>query len=104
MLKPTLAALALCIPLAACQTTKLDNVLQSNLPQTCELLETAHVAFVAIATTGQVPASTVRKEAAAYAGVEIICTDPANVTATSAIVRVAAAYAVVVLALKEASE
>lgn len=98
-----LAALA-AVVLSGCSTTRVDNVLQSNLPQVCELLETAHVAFVAIATTGQVPAATVRKEAAAYAGVEILCTDPANVTTTTAIVRVAAAYAVVVLALKEASE
>lgn len=100
-----IVALALCAPLlVACQTAKLDNVLQSNLPQACELLETAHLAFVAIAQSGQVPAGTVRKEAAAYAGVEVICADPANVTATTAIVRVAAAYSIVVLALKEASE
>lgn len=97
-----LAALALCLPLAACTTTGTDNYIQDKLPQTCALLESAHAAFTIIAATGDLSPSLVRKEGAAYAGVSVFCEDPSRVTASNALVLVAGAYAVVVVALRDA--
>lgn len=98
----SLAALALCLPLAACTTTGFDNTIRDNLPQACILLDSAHTAFLIIAETGQVPAATVRKEAAAYAGVQVFCADPSRVTAANALVLVAGAYAIVTVSLRDA--
>lgn len=55
-----------------------------------------------MAATGKLKAATVAKEAAAYAGVQTICSDPSNTTAVGAVVLVAEAYAVVSVALKDA--
>lgn len=96
-----LAALALCLPLAACSTTGFDTTIRDKLPATCALLDSAHAAFTLIAATGDVPAATVRKEGAAYAGVQVFCADPSKVTASNALVLVAGAYAVVVTSLRE---
>lgn len=97
-----LALLALCLPLAACTTTGLDTTIRDNLPQTCALLQSAHAAFTIIAATGQVPATTVRKENAAYEGVTVFCNDPTRVTVGNALVLVAGAYAVITVALRDA--
>lgn len=88
--------------LSACTTTGFDNTVRENLPQTCALLESAHTAFTLIAATGQVPAVTVRREAAAYEGVRVFCDNPAQVTAANALVLVAGAYAIVTVALRDA--
>jgi len=90
--------------LSACTTTtgSIDTTIKNNLPKTCALLETAHAAFIAASASGNIKASTVAKEKAAYDGVWVICADPSNVTATNALVVAATAYATVSLALKEA--
>lgn len=90
------------LALSACTTTDFNNAVQDNLPKTCSLLSQAHAAFNLIAATGQVPASTVRKENAAYEGVRVFCDDPSQVTAANALVLVAGAYAIVVVALRDA--
>lgn len=93
---------AACLALSACTTTSIDTAIQTNLPKTCQLIETAHVAFTAVALTGKISVRTVAKERAAYQGVAIVCADQGKVTAADAIVRLAQAYVVISTALKEA--
>lgn len=91
--------------LSACTTTdtsKIDTAIQKNLPKTCSAIETAHIAFVAVAATGKIKDNTVRKEAAAYQGIQIVCDDPGKATAVSTLVAAAQAYVVISTALKEA--
>lgn len=89
--------------LSACTTTgSIDTTIKNSLPKTCALLETAHAAFIAASVSGNIKASTIAKERAAYDGVRVICADPSNVTAANALVVAATAYATVSLALKEA--
>lgn len=89
--------------LSACTTTgSIDAAIKNSLPKTCALLETAHAAFIAASVSGNIKASTIAKEKAAYDGVHVICADPGSVTAVNALVVAATAYATVSLALKEA--
>lgn len=98
-----LAALAL--GLSACQSsTNIDSAIQSNLPRTCALINTAHAAFVAASISGRIPKKTVRREAAAYAGVQAICANPETATASDALVLAAQAYATISLSLKDAKK
>lgn len=91
------------LSLASCTTTStIDTAVQQSLPKVCSALETAHVAFVAVSATGKIKDSTIRKEAAAYAGVQTFCIDPRNTTAINAAILVGQAYIVVSAALKEA--
>lgn len=87
--------------LAACQTTvaKVDDAIAKNLPTACKALDVAHATFIAVASTGKIKPAVVTREAAAYAGVATICADPASVTTSTALVKVATAYATVVNAL-----
>lgn len=94
---------AAALVLSACTTTgSIDTTIKNNLPKTCALLETAHAAFIAASVSGNIKASTIAKEKAAYDGVRVICADPGSVTAANALVVAATAYATVSLALKEA--
>jgi hypothetical protein len=98
---------AAAVALSACTTTgtsDIDAAVQKNLPKVCSALETAHVAFSAVAATGKIKVSTVKKEAAAYAGVQTICSDPEHTSAINAAVLVGQAYVVVTAALKEAKQ
>lgn len=91
--------------LSACSTlgnSQVDTAIEQNLPKVCSALEIAHIAFSAVASTGKLKPATVSKEAAAYAGVETICSDPSHTTAVDAVVKVAQAYAVVTSALQQA--
>ncbi|MGN7803142.1 cell wall anchor protein [Ensifer sp. 22521] len=90
--------------LSACTTTtgSIDTAIKNSLPKTCALLETAHAAFIAASASGNIKASTIAKEKAAYDGVRVICADPSSVTAANALVVAATAYATISLALKEA--
>jgi len=90
------------IMLSACTTTSIDTAIQTNLPKTCQAIETAHLAFTAVSITGKIPAKTVAKEAVAYQGVRPICADPAHVTTAQAVVLAAQAYLVISVALKDA--
>lgn len=103
-MRSIILAAAAAMALSACTTTGIDTTIRDNLPQTCDLLNSAHTAFVLVAATGQVPAATVRKEAAAFEGVSVICSDPSRVTTANALVLVAGAYAVVTVALREAGQ
>lgn len=102
-MKTVALIVAACLALSACQTTKLDDAVSKSLPKACAALDTVYVAFAAAAAAEAVSARTVRKVEAAYAGVAIVCDDPASATATDALVRVIAASAVVAAALKQAS-
>jgi hypothetical protein len=93
---------AACLALSACTTTSIDTAIQTNLPKACQIVETAHVAFSAVAATGKVKPRTVAKVEAAYTGVAIICAKPAGVTAADALIRVVSASVVISAALKEA--
>ncbi len=95
-------ASAAALSLASCQTTSIDGAIQRNLPQICSAAATAHSAFVVVASTGNIKQRTVAREAAAYAALEAICRDPSTVTAATALVRAAEAYAAITLALREA--
>lgn len=104
-MKPMLIACAAGIALSSCTTsgtTKIDAAIEQNLPKVCSALSIAHSAFSAVAASGAVKSSTVAKEAAAYAGVSIICTDPSHTNVVNAVVLVAQAYATVSAALVEA--
>lgn len=92
------------LSLASCsQTTgSIDTAIQKNLPQICSAAATAHSAFVIVASTGNVKQRTVAREAAAYAALDTICKDPSSVTAATALVKAAEAYAAITLAMREA--
>ncbi|CUX21235.1 cell wall anchor protein [Agrobacterium tumefaciens] len=97
-----LAALAL----ASCSATtgSIDTAIQKNLPQICSAAATAHSAFLIGASTGNIKQSTVAKESAAWAALDVVCRDPSSVTAATALVRAAEAYAAITLALREAKK
>ncbi|CCE94657.1 hypothetical protein SFHH103_00153 [Sinorhizobium fredii HH103] len=89
--------------LPACQTTSsIDTAIQKNLPQVCSAAATAHSAFLIVASTGNIKQRTVAREAAAWAALDVVCKDPDSVTAATALVRAAEAYAAITLALREA--
>ncbi|MDW9447218.1 cell wall anchor protein [Sinorhizobium meliloti] len=91
------------LSLASCTTTgSIDSAIQKNLPQICSAAATAHSAFVIVASTGDIKQRTVAREAAAYAALDAICKDPGSVTAATALVKAAEAYAAITLALREA--
>lgn len=105
MLKSLLIVAVAAFGLSACTTTgtsKVDVALQKNLPKVCDALDTAHIAFSAVAATGKVKASTVAKEQAAYQGVVILCDDPSKATLATAIIKVTQAVMTITSALKEA--
>ena len=105
MLKVSIVA-ALVVGLAGCSVTesqtKVDVAIQKNLPKVCDALSTAYVAFAAVAATGKIKESTVKKVEVSYEGVQILCKDPANATAVDAVIRVTQAVIVVTNGLKEA--
>ncbi|MBW9053468.1 cell wall anchor protein [Rhizobium mesosinicum] len=104
-MRALLIVAAAAVGLSACTTTdtsKINTAIQKNLPKTCSAIETAHIAFAAVAATGKIKDSTVRKEAAAYQGIQIVCDDPGNATAASTLIAAAQAYLVISTALKEA--
>ncbi len=94
------------LSLAACsfQSTqdKIDAAITQGLPLVCSGASVAHVAFTTIAATGKLKPKLVNDEAAAYAGISVICADPASVNTSTALVTAAKAYAAVVTALNEA--
>jgi hypothetical protein len=101
-MKSLLFVAAAALALSGCQTTSIDGAIQRNLPQICSAAATAHSAFVIVASTGNIRERTVAREAAAYAALDAICKDPSTVTAATALVRAAEAYAAITLALREA--
>lgn len=101
-MKSVALIVAACLALSACQTTDLDQAVSRSLPKACAALDSAFVAFTAVAAAGTIKARTVAKVNAAFAGVAVVCEDPANATAADALVRVIAASAIVAAALKEA--
>ena len=102
-MRSLLITVAACLGLSACTTTSIDTAIQTNLPKACQIVETAHVAFSAVAATGNVKPRTLARVEAAYGGVAIICANPAGVTAADALIRVVSASVVISTALKEAS-
>ncbi|MGO7533111.1 cell wall anchor protein [Rhizobium leguminosarum] len=101
-MRSAIALLAAAAFVTSC-TPSVDDALQKNLPKVCSVLNTSHVAFVAIATsTGKISEKTMNKEAAAYEGVKTLCVDPGHVTLPTAIIQVTQAVIVVTAALKEA--
>ena len=98
----TMLAFALACLLTSCATTSIDGTIQRSLPKTCQLIETAHLAFTTVALTGNIKSSTVRKEQAAYEGASVICADPSSVTTGNALILAAQTYLVISTAMKEA--
>ncbi len=98
-----LLAAAGSLALAGCTTTSsIDAAIQSNLPAICNAATTAHIAFSAVAATGNISDRTVRREQAAYDALQPLCADPANATTASVLVAAATAYATITAALREA--
>jgi hypothetical protein len=91
------------LALSACTTTSnsFDTAIQKNLPQMCATASQAHAAFVIVASTGNVKPRTVAREAAAWAAVDAVCKNPESFTASTALVKVAEAYAAMTLAMRE---
>ncbi len=93
------------LSLASCQSTgSIDTAIQKNLPQICSAAATAHSAFVIVASTGNMKQSTIARESAAWGALEVVCRDPSSVTAATALVKAAEAYAAITLALREAKK
>lgn len=93
------------LSLASCQSTgSIDTAIQKNLPQICSAAATAHSAFVVVASTGNLKQSTIQREAAAWAALAVVCRDPSSVTAATALVKAAEAYAAIAGALREAKK
>lgn len=84
--------------LASCQTTSIDSAVQKNLPKACAALSTAYATFLAIEPS--LKEASAKKIKIAYASVYPICSDPSNATGTDVLIRVAAAYSTVTIALK----
>lgn len=98
-----LCALAVCsLALAGCVTTDIDSAVQKSLPSICKNADTAHIAFVAVAEAGQVKASIVQKEAAAYAALQPLCANPSQQTAATVLVQALTLYTTMTTALREA--
>ncbi|MBM3091622.1 cell wall anchor protein [Ensifer sp. T173] len=95
---------AAALVLSACTTTtgSIDTAIQKNLPQICSAAATAHSAFVVVASTGNIKPRTVAREAVAWEALETVCKDPGSVTAATALVKAAEAYAAITLAVREA--
>ncbi len=93
------------LSLASCQSSgSIDTAIQKNLPQICSAAATAHSAFVVVASTGNLKQSTIQREAAAWAALDVVCRDPSSVTAATALVKAAEAYAAIAGALREAKK
>lgn len=100
-----LCALAVAsLALAGCVTTDIDRAVQKSLPAICKNAETAHVAFVAVAATGRVKASTVQKESQAYAALQPLCANPSEQTAATVLIQALTLYTTMSTALKEAQK
>lgn len=97
-MRTLLIAAAAAVGLSACQTTQIDSSIQKNLPKACAALSTAYATFLALEPT--LKESAAEKIKVAYAGVYPICSDPSNATGTDVLIRVAAAYATITVALK----
>lgn len=102
-MKTVALLVAACLALSACQTTKIDEAVNRSLPKACAALSSAYAAFSAVVAAGVISARTVHKVETARSGVAIVCADPANATATDALVRVIAASAIIAAALKESA-
>lgn len=96
------AAAVACLALAGCQTTKIDGAIQESLPRICQNAETAHIAFVIVASTGKISQSTVAREEAAYTTLQSLCREPSKQTAATVLIAAVQAYANMTGALKEA--
>jgi hypothetical protein len=100
--KKAIIGLMACAALASCQTADLDKTIQSNLPRTCALIDTAHAAFIAASVSGSISKKTIRTENAAYVSAQTVCAHPESVTAENALIVAAQAYASISLSLKAA--
>lgn len=104
-MKTLFVGLALALALTSCTTTgtsKVDAAIEKNLPTACNIFNIGYLAFTAVAASGKIKASVVTKVDAAQEGITLICADPSNTTAVNAAIKVAQAYTVVTLALKDA--
>lgn len=97
-----LAVAALSLASCSATTGSIDTAIQKSLPQICSAAATAHSAFVIVASTGDLKQSTIKRETAAWTALEVVCRDPSSVTAATALVKAAEAYAAITLALREA--
>ncbi len=99
-----LAVAALSLASCSATTGSIDAAIPKNLPQICSAAATAHSAFVIVASTGNLKQPTITKESTAWAALEVVCRDPASVTAATALVKAAEAYAAIAGALREANK
>jgi hypothetical protein len=88
------------LALAGCQSSKFDNFTARDLPKACAGLAQVYSGFVIVASTGKIKPDVVKKASAAWAAAEVICKDPTSVNSSTAIVKVAQAYAALISALK----
>lgn len=103
-IKSILVCAVASLALTGCVTTDIDNAVQKSLPAICKNAETAHIAFTAVAATGRVKASTVEKEAAAYAALQPLCANPSQQTAATVLIQALTLYTTMSSALKEAQK
>lgn len=102
MLIRCLPILGLLLLAAGCTTTSIDQAIARNLPTICKNADTAHLAFVAVVSTGKVSERTIRSEGIAYKTVVGLCTQTETVDSAAVLVAVTAAYLEMTKALKTA--
>lgn len=102
---PRAIALAVSLALGGCDLSSVNTSIASessqNLPALCALGASAHQAFAAIATTGELSSAAVADETAAYAGLTSLCANP-PADLGGALVQAAAIYATIVASLHTA--
>lgn len=101
-MKYFLPIVGLSLILAGCNTTSVDQAIARNLPTICKNANTAHLAFIAVASTGKVSDRTIRSEQVAYNTVVGLCTQEGPVDSAAILVAVTAAYLEMTKALKTA--
>ena len=100
-MRTALIAAAVGLIVSGCQTMPVDAAIHKSLPKICADLASDHTAFVAVAALGTVSEATIDRENTAYSGGKVICSAPADTTASDALVVVARAYVAVATALVE---
>ncbi|SER62666.1 hypothetical protein SAMN05216548_1327 [Faunimonas pinastri] len=99
------AALGVAVIAGGCSTSttdKIDSTIQKSLPQICALASTAHVTFATVATTGKLSSKVVDDEAAAWAGMTVLCNDTTDVSTSTALTKAATVYATITKSLTAA--
>jgi hypothetical protein len=103
----TALALSTAAALGGCNVSSVNGTIAADasksLPTTCSLGAVAHAAFTTIAATGKLKATLMNQEAAAFAGLQNLCSNPPS-DIGSALIEAASIYATISASLKSARQ